>query len=64
MNNNNNPSEFARKAARMAYRANAVRQDPAVIKVASEASKDLTVAARSTSRLLVETRSAWHRSGL
>jgi hypothetical protein len=57
-----NINEFSAQAGGLAFRANQVRTDPAVIKAAQDAWSDVKVASHSCSVLARETNAAWHRS--
>lgn len=57
-----NINEFSAQAGGLAFRANQVRTDPAVVKAAQDAWGDVKDASRSCSVLVKETKAAWHRS--
>ena len=57
-----NINEFSAQAGGLAFRANQVRTDPAVVKAAQDAWGDVKDASRSCSVLARETNAAWHRS--
>lgn len=57
-----NISEFSGQAGGVAYRANQVRTDPAVVKAAKDAWADVKDASHSCSVLASEANAAWHRS--
>lgn len=56
-----NTARLAAQASDFALRADFVRTDPAVVKAAREASRDIAQAGRSTRTLIRESRSAWLR---
>jgi len=58
-----NLNEFGAQAGGLANRANQVRTDPAVVKAAQDAWRDLRVARDSCTVLARETSAAWQRSG-
>jgi hypothetical protein len=55
-------NEFSAQAGGLAFRANKVRTDPAVVKAAQDAWNDLKDASHSCSVLARESKAAWHRS--
>jgi hypothetical protein len=57
-----NLNEFGAQAGGMAYRANQVRTDPAVVKAAQDAWRDVKDARDSCAVLARETSAAWQRS--
>ena len=57
-----NISEFSGQAGGLAYRANQVRTDPAVVKAAKDAWGDVKDASHSCAVLAREANAAWHRS--
>ena len=57
-----NLNEFSAQAGGLAYRANQVRTDPAVVKAAQDAWRDLKDARESCTVLARETSAAWQRS--
>jgi hypothetical protein len=54
-------AKLAYDVAGAVYRANLVRQDPAVVKAAKQARDDWRQAGRSTAELGREVQSAWQR---
>lgn len=58
-----NTTRLIAEATHLAYRADYVRQDPAVIKAAKTAVRDISQAARSTVDLAQEVSQSWMRSG-
>ena len=58
-----NTTRLIAEATHLAYRADYVRQDPAVIKSAKTAVRDISHAARSTADLAQEISQSWIRSG-
>jgi hypothetical protein len=57
-----NLNEFSSQAGGLAYRANLVRTDPAVVKAAQDAWSDVRDASRSCALLAREANAAWQRS--
>jgi hypothetical protein len=57
-----NINEFSAQAGGLAYRANQVRTDPAVVKAAQDAWSDVKDASHSCSVLAREANAAWQRS--
>ena len=57
-----NINEFSAQAGGLAFRANQVRTDPAVVKAAQDAWGDVRDASRSCSVLAKEANAAWRRS--
>jgi hypothetical protein len=57
-----NVNEFSAQAGGLAYRANQVRTDPAVVKAAKDAWGDVKDAGHSCTVLARETNAAWQRS--
>jgi hypothetical protein len=57
-----NINEFGAQAGGLAYRANQVRTDPAVVKAAQDAWGDVKDASRSCSVLAREANASWRRS--
>ena len=57
-----NLNDFSAQAGGLAYRANQVRTDPAVVKAAQDAWRDVKVARDSCSVLARESSAAWQRS--
>jgi hypothetical protein len=57
-----NLNEFSAQAGGLAYRANQVRTDPAVVQAAQDAWRDVKVARDSVSVLARESSAAWQRS--
>lgn len=58
-----NTTRLIAEATHLVYRADYVRQDPAVIKAAKTAASDISQAARSTVDLAQEISASWMRSG-
>lgn len=57
-----NVNEFSAQAGGLAYRANQVRTDPAVVKAAKDAWGDVRVAQHSCTVLAREASAAWQRT--
>ena len=57
-----NLNEFSAQAGGLAYRANQVRADPAVVKAAQDAWRDVKDARESCTVLAREANAAWQRS--